>query len=599
MKVSILWIIGFFFSTLLSAQIRINFRIPEDTRKSIEYDAGVGKTLKDALNDLRGKPVEYRFQIDNPKDSIIVQIGSSGCSFGLIRKEAELIYKIEFVENRYKVIAPNNVVVCGGLFSGALSDIKITRFNYKQIISSEEDIKPENIPPVSFLDAKTVQMMLSPWKKDTSTPSKTIENLDRLLSKLPVEERTKQLKKLLKKLNEPSNGSSAQQPKNVLELDLLNPSFPKPKFTVGRLLSFEVTNYNPYRDSVAIKIAFADHHPNAEKEFKALVEKQFRGTESTADKGTGNSDTTSTGRGEALDKLLLNSIKGTNAVIKGFHRDMTTLHERLFTQKTLNPDSLEVGILRIDRAIASNFGLPSGSVITASTIQARAMELIEKHEAVEKTAMEQMIKEGVAAYGKIKDYNRLVFFPEQIDNKDYTEIIYNVKLKDKWSKDLTIRSTNRWGSGFGYSLGVMGSGLRNYTYGLRQVPTVQTRPGSTERDTVFVDTIYQTNNGKYNLGPLVLGHYYTRFPGGIAAAVSTGWGVNGQLDNHFFLGASLMVGRKNDLVVSAGWNWAKVNRLEGKYTVGDKLPVVKGTVNSVTTQSVWERGCFLSITKQM
>jgi hypothetical protein len=375
---------------------------------------------------------------------------------------------------------------------------------------------------------------------------------------------------------------------------------PKTKrLKVGDMVRLHAFNYNPYRDSIRAEMAFNDYYSNSESQFTNLLNKTFglgndtgtAGSETTSPKQTGE------GRGDGGDAKK----KTTKDLIEAFERDVTNLYETLYRLNSIEPDQLDLLLSRFDSEIAGKFDL---TLVTPSTIEAKGKNLIQSDIKTEEQAkFLELLTKGIAAYRKLKNYYRLNSLSIQIKDKDYTDLSVYLGRDGHWSdKPNVITWKNGGGSGIGYSVGAMGSRLRDYSYALKQVPTyrhIQTMDGM-RIDTVYMDSIMRVDNGNFAIGILTLGHFYTRVPClGINLAASAGVGLSGQLDDYYFLGGSVMFGKKRQFVISAGGVFAKVNRLEARYSEKELIPLIQGQTNSINTREVWDKNWFLAVTFQL
>jgi hypothetical protein len=60
-----------------------------------------------------------------------------------------------------------------------------------------------------------------------------------------------------------------------------------------------------------------------------------------------------------------------------------------------------------------------------------------------------------------------------------------------------------------------------------------------------------------------------------------------------------MFGKKRQFVISAGGVFAKVNRLEARYSEKELIPLIQGQTNSINTREVWDKNWFLAVTFQL
>ena len=157
-------------------------------------------------------------------------------------------------------------------------------------------------------------------------------------------------------------------------------------------------------------------------------------------------------------------------------------------------------------------------------------------------------------------------------------------------------------SGFGYSVGFMYSPLRNYSYELVTVEHTAPKSGdnpdepTTDTEVVKMDSVTRKDEGNFTIGGLALGHVYYRVSPFAYAAISTGFGVKGDLDTYYFAGGSVLFGRQKEFVFTAGYAFAKVKRLGGGLQEGQVLEKGDERGSRITdTRDVSESDWFVAV----
>lgn len=151
-------------------------------------------------------------------------------------------------------------------------------------------------------------------------------------------------------------------------------------------------------------------------------------------------------------------------------------------------------------------------------------------------------------------------------NKDYIEVKYTDSNHSE-SKPENIRMSG--GMKIDFSGGFVLTGLRDYSYTLKNVVVKYTPPGdnNTVRDTTG-NIIVRENDGNNQVGAGIFSHFYPRISSHYNIAGSVGIMTSTNLNLRITLGGSLLIsslfGSNNRISFTYGVVWGKVNRLSNQ-----------------------------------
>ena len=360
---------------------------------------------------------------------------------------------------------------------------------------------------------------------------------------------------------------------------------------VGKLLLLQVVNYNPYRDDVDLTVKYEEYFANAQAEFKKLLPVPGAATNTPESESEGSSDSLESRGSRQLEPGNL---------IRSFAQDLNLLYTTLYSRSSINPVKLAGLLARVDQSLAVAFDL--GAVNVAS-LRARGLQLIDQVSATEKDKYTALLEQGITTYQQLHTYVGNLGTTTQIQSKDRMAIEVQVSRDKVAAKNSqTLEIPVRGGFGFGYSVGFMYSPLRNYSYELVTVEHTAPKSGdnpdepTTDTEVVKMDSVTRKDEGNFTIGGLALGHVYYRVSPFAYAAISTGFGVKGDLDTYYFAGGSVLFGRQKEFVFTAGYAFAKVKRLGGGLQEGQVLEKGDERGSRITdTRDVSESDWFVAV----
>ncbi|MEN0054497.1 MAG: hypothetical protein AAGC65_12560 [Mucilaginibacter sp.] len=182
----------------------------------------------------------------------------------------------------------------------------------------------------------------------------------------------------------------------------------------------------------------------------------------------------------------------------------------------------------------------------------------------------------------------------QLQNADFINFTLSVKPKDgsegtKHIDNKPISIPLRGGWKVDFSTGFYYSNIKNYSYGLKN---------HVENDTIRYKEIIGEdgkNNGKNALGLTALVHIYKRL-GFWQPAFTFGLGGSTDLNYSFLVGPSLVCGKRNKVILSAGANFSSIKVLSDKYYDNGSLAQVRPDVTTIDTRNKIKSGWFVGLT---
>ena len=182
----------------------------------------------------------------------------------------------------------------------------------------------------------------------------------------------------------------------------------------------------------------------------------------------------------------------------------------------------------------------------------------------------------------------------QLQNAD--EIVFKMEITSQEGQNGTIHMKNeeiiipiKGGWKIDFSTGFYYSNFSNGAYSIADTTFI------IENDTIDKKQIFTDNSGNGTIGAIALMHVYPKL-GNLKPALSVGIGASTNLNYSFLLGGSLILGRKNRIVLSGGYNYSNVKRLAKNYLQVDEKRLLPQEKTEVSTYNKGKGGFFLSLT---
>lgn len=168
----------------------------------------------------------------------------------------------------------------------------------------------------------------------------------------------------------------------------------------------------------------------------------------------------------------------------------------------------------------------------------------------------------IAALKALENVQPLVYTTLRAKNRDYIEIKYT-DANNVESKPENIRMSG--GLKIDFSGGFVLTGLRDYSYALKDAVVKYTLAGTTEQRDTTGNVIIKEDEGKNQVGVCILSHFYPRISSHYNIGGTVGIMTSTNLNLRIMLGGSVMIsslfGSNNRISFSGGGVWGKVNRL--------------------------------------
>lgn len=194
----------------------------------------------------------------------------------------------------------------------------------------------------------------------------------------------------------------------------------------------------------------------------------------------------------------------------------------------------------------------------------------------------------ITIYSRIQAYSSNSIPPIQIENADLLNYEFTFycdgETVDKRSYDFLVSG----GFKIDFSAGFALSNLRSKSFLIKEVePEIENVP----QKKIIFDKYGQ------NIGAAVFAHFYPRTGTLVNISGTLGFMVNLETEYSYLAGASLIIGKKQRAIVSAGCNYGKVDRLDPRYKEGKAYDADKldGISESQLTRKEWDEGAFISI----
>jgi len=172
----------------------------------------------------------------------------------------------------------------------------------------------------------------------------------------------------------------------------------------------------------------------------------------------------------------------------------------------------------------------------------------------------------IAALRSLENLQPIAYTTLRAKNRDYIEIKYT-DANNVMSKPENIRISG--GMKIDFSGGFILTGLRDYTYVLKDATVRYTPQGSSvERDTTG-NIIVKEEDGNNQVGVCLLSHFYPRISSHYNLGGTVGLMTSTNLNLRVMLGGSLLIsslfGSNNRITFSGGVVWGKVKRLSTQH----------------------------------
>ncbi len=223
---------------------------------------------------------------------------------------------------------------------------------------------------------------------------------------------------------------------------------------------------------------------------------------------------------------------------------------------------------QIFKNISNDLGITASN---ATMLLSEIKKKIEK-DVTDEAKKEKALQQAEAIVSSLKSLENvkpLAYTTARAKNRDYIEVIYT-DANNVDSKPEYIRMSG--GMKIDYSAGFVLTGLRDFTYALKNQAMKYNPPGTTEekdrRDTTG-NVIIKEDDGKNNVGVGILTHFYPRLSSHYNIGGTVGLMTSTNLNLRLMLGGSFMVsslfGSNNRVSFSYGRVWGKVARLSTQH----------------------------------
>lgn len=376
--------------------------------------------------------------------------------------------------------------------------------------------------------------------------------------------------------------SSAIEGKIVLDVAAMQIIYPKKKkgsFSpkVDQQLGVALTNYNAYRDSIAVSVDFLDRNTEYGERFLGFINARLDTTGATAKKAAGDQAQA----GEKQGKVCLSRLAS----------DLERYYLSQSVKASKKIEDIEIEIAGIESQIISCFNLPGFDLLTELKPAAHSDEMKDYQKVVKYLKL-------------IKGYQINSFLPFQVKNMDVTQVTFHAFRKGSSIGSSTFEFLNAGGFKIDFSMGLVATGLIDHKYIAQTVSVVDTTYKIDVDRKRVIDTltivnknkVLRSDEGNFSIGIGLLSHTYFRTGKRINIGLTSGFTINNNAATNYLLGGSLLLGSEKRMVLSGGWAWGKVKRLENSLTEGQIIPIVSGqTTNGIVTKDQWNRAWFFGI----
>jgi hypothetical protein len=218
-------------------------------------------------------------------------------------------------------------------------------------------------------------------------------------------------------------------------------------------------------------------------------------------------------------------------------------------------------------------------------------------EALNQNSQGDTIKQnGIAVAAKI-DSSHVLYAPLQILNQDITYFYVQGFKEGKKVYERPYVFLNRGGFKVDFSAGFIGTTLKDDQFFLK--PTKDT--SYFEMDGIVTDSITSIedkniirslDNGKFQIGISIMGHFYSRIGKRVNLAISPGFYLNTDSNINYLIGGSALLGLEQRFILNVGCAFGKVKTLNPVYDVNQHISTSVTTLPEIER---WKSGFFVGI----
>jgi hypothetical protein len=222
-----------------------------------------------------------------------------------------------------------------------------------------------------------------------------------------------------------------------------------------------------------------------------------------------------------------------------------------------------VNLPKIIAGVSDYLGLGLGSA-TLDQLSAGLKKKIndEEKDSGKKAIAIEKVGNIIAALKALENVQPLAYTTLRAKNRDYIEIKYT-DANNVESKPENIRMSG--GMKIDFSGGFVLTGLRDYSYALKDAVVQYTPAGASALRDTTGNVIIKEDEGKNQVGVGMLSHFYPRISSHYNIGGTVGLMTSTNLNLRIMLGGSVMIsslfGSNNRISFSGGVVWGKVNRL--------------------------------------
>lgn len=334
--------------------------------------------------------------------------------------------------------------------------------------------------------------------------------------------------------------------------------------SVNRDIVVEVINVNPLIHKVVIN----NTPVNRNLEYESMFA-QFLSDKTTKE---GPKATTQSVGEKKTEEILLDEMKRLSG-------ELSLFYNQIIAENAPDVSLYAEELKHIKNNISKVFS-PTGGV-TKQSLLAKGKELLDKLGSIEMNKKyEPFVLSASSFYESLTSITYSVSSGiVEPDNND--EMDFEISIKkgdDDLLKPHTYRIFISGGWKLDYSIGIYSTHLRDDKYLLKQETISDTsfyiNPNFITTDSILGITdkqqqrIIQGGNGRYDLGMMVLAHFYPRIGYRFNFAASGGFGIDANHGSRYLLGGSIILGYEKRFCFTFGGMWGKVKRLASGLEVG-------------------------------
>lgn len=252
--------------------------------------------------------------------------------------------------------------------------------------------------------------------------------------------------------------------------------------------------------------------------------------------------------------------------------------------------------------ISAYFGL--GSLTLDQLSADLKKEINDKADSTKKADAIKNVDDLIAALKALESVQPLAYTTLRAKNRDFIEIKY-IDANNVESKPENIRMSG--GVKIDFSGGFVLTGLRDYSYALKEAVVQYTPVGANAQRDTTGNVIIKEEEGKNQVGVCMLSHFYPRISSHYNIGGTVGLMTSTNLNLRVMLGGSVMIsslfGSNNRISFSGGVVWGKVNRLSvqheeylGKARFVNGQPVFYSQASAPQPVSRSDHSWFFAIT---